>query len=441
MNINSKNINNNIQNNNTSKTGITLHFNLAKNKSSNNNVNSDNKININNNYNNNIKYNNKNINANSNNVVNNNPNNMNIKNGNFGFLINNNFMNVAVRSKINIENAPKFKLNFENLINNNLDNDSFEEQEFDEEEDKKELMNKIMYKYKKNYTTGTNNNNVNDNIKKQKNISNLNMNKNQKINNNNINGGAKTHRPLKKKMGINQNFLINNKNSAQSNLSNNNINNKILTKIISNNPKKNSKNNNCMSSRYIYDKIPLMYEIKMKGNLTERINNNNPNPVIINNKYSFNKNKIPKTQREILPKKNNKISLKESHIKKTSHNSNYGYVKERIKKESIIYKKNKTNNKKNNGLTSINNKNEKNGSSINNNQRPNSSRALPGKGNNIMDKKLNVNKYLELQSQYININMNNQGYSKQINNKINLNQGKNFGPYVKIMRTKKLYNN
>ena len=58
-----------------------------------------------------------------------------------------------------------------------------------------------------------------------------------------------------------------------------------------------------------------------------------------------------------------------------------------------------------------------------------------------MDKKLNVNKYLELQSQYININMNNQGYSKQINNKINLNQGKNFGPYVKIMRTKKLYNN
>ena len=442
MNINSKNINNNnIQNNNISKTGINLHFNLAKNKASNNNVHSDNKININNNNNNNIKYNNKNINANSNNVVNNNPNNMNIKNGNFGFLINNNFMNVAVRSKINIENAPKFKLNFENLINNNLDNDSFEEQEFDEEEDKKELMNKIMYKYKKNYTTGTNNNNVNDNIKKQKNISNLNMNKNQKINNNNINGGAKTHRPLKKKMGINQNFLINNKNSAQSNLSNNNINNKILTKIISNNPKKNSKNNNCMSSRYIYDKIPLMYEIKMKGNLTERINNNNTNPVIINNKYSFNKNKIPKTQREILPKKNNKISLKENHIKKTSHNSNYGYVKERIKKESIIYKKNKTNNKKNNGLTSINNKNEKNGSSINNNQRPNSSRALPGKGNNIMDKKLNVNKYLELQSQYININMNNQGYSKQINNKINLNQGKNFGPYVKIMRTKKLYNN
>ena len=437
-----KNINhNNNQNNNISKTGITLHFNLAKNKSSNNNVNSDNKININNNYNNNMKYNNKNINSNSNNVVNNNPNNMNIKNGNFGFLINNNFMNVAVRSKINIENAPKFKLNFENLINNNLDNDSFEEQEFDEEEDKKELMNKIMYKYKKNYTTGTNNNNVNDNIKKQKNISNLNMNKNQKINNNNINGGAKTHRPLKKKMGINQNFLINNKNSAQSNLSNNNINNKILTKIISNNPKKNSKNNNCMSSRYIYDKIPLMYEIKMKGNLTERINNNNPNPVIINNKYSFNKNKIPKTQRENLTKKNNKISLKENHIKKTSHNSNYGYVKERIKKESIIYKKNKTNNKKNNGLTSTNNKNEKNGSSINNNQRPNSSRALPGKGNNIMDKKLNVNKYLELQSQYININMNNQGYSKQINNKINLNQGKNFGPYVKIMRTKKLYNN
>ena len=114
----------------------------------------------------------------------------------------------------------------------------------------------------------------------------------------------------------------------------------------------------------------------------------------------------------------------------------YNYIKD-IRDFQYITRDDKTNNKKNNGLTSINNKNEKNGSSINNNQRPNSSRALPGKGNNIMDKKLNVNKYLELQSQYININMNNQGYSKQINNKINLNQGKNFGPYVKIMRTKK----
>ena len=443
-NINSKNIkHSNIQNNNISKTGITLHFNLAKNKSSNNNVNSDNKININNNnFNNNMKYNNKNINSNNNNNynninANNNPNN--IKNGNFGFLLNNNFTNVAVRSKINMENAPKFKLNFENLINNNLDNDSYEEQDLDEEEDKKELMNKIMYNYKNNNTTGTNINNLHENIKKQKNFSNINLNKNQKISNNNIiNGGAKTHRPLKKKIGINQNFLINNKNSAQSNLGNN----KILTKVMNNNSKKNSKNNNCMSSRYIYDKIPLMYEIKMKGNLTERINNNNnPNQIIINNKYSLNKNKIPKTQREILPKKNNKISFKENNIKKTSHNSNYGYVKEKIKKENIIYKKNKTNTKKNNGLTNVNNKSDKNGSSISNNQRPNSSKALPGKGSNILDKKLSMNKYMELQSQYVNINMNNQGYSKQLNNRINLNQGKNFGPYIKIMRTKKLYNN
>ena len=39
----------------------------------------------------------------------------------------------------------------------------------------------------------------------------------------------------------------------------------------------------------------------------------------------------------------------------------------------------------------------------------------------------------------MNININNQGNSKQINNKININQGKNFGPYIKIMRTKKLF--
>jgi len=430
-NLNNENINNNPKYN-LSKTGITLHLNLAKNKTSNN---IENKININNNY--NIKYNNKNIenkkNINSNdnnnyNINNNNSNNLNIKNGNFGFLPNNNFMNVAVKSKINLENAPKFKLNFENLLNNNIDNDSYEEQDLDEEDDKKELINKIMIKnqVKKN-------NNVNNITKKQKNISKINPNKNQKINSNNLNGGAKTHRPLKKKIGINQNFFINNKNSAQINANNNN--NKILTKVVSNNLKKNSKNNNCMSSRYIYDKIPIMYEMKMKGNLTERINNNN-NQIIINNKYSLNKNKIPKTQREILPKKN-KITIKEGSLTKINNHINnnnygYGYVKERIKKENIIYKKNKSNNKKNIGGTNINNKNDKNG-----NVRPNSSRI--GKGNNIIDKIFTGNKYLELQTHNMNININNQGNSKQINNKININQGKNFGPYIKIMRTKKLF--
>ena len=57
----------------------------------------------------------------------------------------------------------------------------------------------------------------------------------------------------------------------------------------------------------------------------------------------------------------------------------------------------------------------------------------------MVDKIFSGNKYLELQTHNMNINVNNQGYSKQINNKINLNQGKNFGPYIKIMRTKKLF--
>ena len=442
-NINNENINININsknnNNNITKTGITLNLNLAKNKNPNNNI-IDNKQNLNNNH--NIKLNNKNIenkkNVNSNNYnENNNLGNVNIKNGNFGFLPNNNFMNVAVKSKINLENAPKFKLNFENLINNNIDNDSYEEQDFDEEEDdKKEIMKQIMIKNqikKNNNTSSVNTNNI---VKKQKNIANINSNKNQKINYSNLNGGAKTHRPLKKKMGINPNFFINNKNSIQNNINNN----KILTKVVNSSLKNKSKNNNCMSSRYIYDKIPLMYEMKMKGNLTERIYINNQNQNIINNKYSINKNKIPKTQRETLPKKN-KISIKENNLKKSSHNNNnnYGYVKERIKKESIVYKKNKNqNNKKNLGVNNMNNKNDKNGNIINN-QRPNSSRPFPGKGNNIMDKIFGGNKYLELQTHNMNINVNNQGYSKQINNKINLNQGKNFGPYIKIMRTKKLF--
>ena len=79
----------------------------------------------------------------------------------------------------------------------------------------------------------------------------------------------------------------------------------MITKVVNNKLKNKSNNNNCMSSRYIYDKIPLMYEMKMKGNLTERIYNNNNNQYqnIINNKIAINRTKIPKTQREIIPKK------------------------------------------------------------------------------------------------------------------------------------------
>ena len=452
--INNENISINIKpknnkNNYLVKPGFTLNLNLAKTKVANNNTNNrnnivnnnnlnENKINLN--HNNNQKYTNKiienkkHINSNNNNIYNN-ANNLNIKNGNFGFLPNNNFMNVAVKSKINLENAPKFKLNFENLINNNLDNDSYEEVEFEEEEDdKRELMNKIMIKnqLKQNNNTIGLNTNI---IKKPKNTQNVNSKNIQKLNNN-INGGAKTHRPLKKKMGINQNFIINNTNKNSSNNTNGN-NNKILTKMVNSGLKNKAKNNNCMSSRYIYDKIPLMYEMKMRGNLTERISNNNSQN-IMNNKYSINKNKIPKTQREIIPKKS-KISSKEVNMKKNINN-NYGYVKERIKKENIIYKKNKnTNNKKNIGVSNMNNKIEKNGNiNNNNNQRPNSSRAFAGKNNNFMDKIFTGNKYLDLQAHNVNINLN-QGYSKQINNRINANQNKNFGPYIKITRTKKLF--
>ena len=234
-------------------------------------------------------------------------------------------------------------------------------------------------------------------------------------------------------MGINQNFFISNKIPSNNNT---NTNNKILTKMVNSNMKNKTKNNNCMSSRYIYDKIPLTYEMKLKGNLTERLSNTNQN--IINNKYFINKsNKIPKTQREALPKKN-KISIKESNVKKLNNNNinnNYGYVKERIKKENIIYKKNKNpNNKKSSAVAKI----EKNGNT-NNAQRPNSSRAFAGKNNNFMDKIFTGNnKYLELQNHNINVNLN-QGYNKQAMNKMNVNQGKNFGPYIKIMRTKKLF--
>ena len=112
---------------------------------------------------------------------------------------------------------------------------------------------------------------------------------------------------------------------------------------------------------------------------------------------------------------------------------------ERIKKENIIYKKNKNITKKNpSNLTS-----NKNGITTNS-QRPNSSRANTNKisiTNNLVDKivnnNTNNNKYIEFQSHPIKINMN-QGYSKQINNKkIYANQSTNFGPYIKIVGTKK----
>ena len=41
-------------------------------------------------------------------------------------------------------------------------------------------------------------------------------------------------------------------------MNNNNTNNKILTKIVNNNIKNKSKNDGCMSSHDIYDKIPLI---------------------------------------------------------------------------------------------------------------------------------------------------------------------------------------
>ena len=69
-------------------------------------------------------------------------------------------------------------------------------------------------------------------------------------------------------------------------------------KINKNNTKINKAKYNYMSSRYIYDKSNILNEIKIKGNLTERISNQN------NPKYFINKKSGPKTQREIIPKKN-----------------------------------------------------------------------------------------------------------------------------------------
>ena len=424
-NINNSNSNNNQmkikndlvkKNNNIPKSNLTLNLALALNSNNNKNI----KNNINNN--NIIKNieNKQNINPNNNNA----NINVNIKNGNFGILPNNNFMSIAAKSKINLENATKFKLNFDNLKNDNNDNDINNDQEDyddDEEEDAKEIISNIFLKNSKN--------NHEMNINNKKNISN-NNNKNN-INNNNINnnanGGAKTHRPIKNKIGINQNNFFNNTNNK---INKENIKNKIKY--------------NCMSSRYIYDKNPLLNEIKIKGNLTERISNHNNKKQIINKKVG------PKTQREIMIKKN-KISKKDFNIINPKKiNNNIGYVKEKVKKDNMGNKiKNEFDKKSNTKLGNNNNINmlytqRPNSSRVNSNKNGNSKLNNLIKNNNIIDKIFNDNKrYFGFPNHPMNVNINstsvlssNKPNSTKINN---IAHGKNIGQFVKIMKPQKAY--
>ena len=265
------------------------------------------------------------------------------------------------------------------------------------------------------------------NINNKKKISN-NNNKNNINNNvnNNANGGAKTHRPIKNKIGINQNNFLNNNNK----INKENIKNKIKY--------------NCMSSRYIYDKNPLLNEIKIKGNLTERISNHNNKKPIINKKAG------PKTQREIMIKKN-KISKKDFNIIEPKKiNNNIGYIKEKIKKENV------GNNKIKNEFDKKINKKLGNNNNINiiYNQRPNSSRVNSNKdggnsklnnlikNNNIIDKILNDNKrYFGFSNHPINVNINSTSSSnKPISTRINnITHGKNIGQFVRIMKPQKAY--
>ena len=436
-------------NNNIPKGNITLNLALALN-STNKNINNNNP---NNNYlqkeNNQNMMNKQNNNVNKNNIVNHNNNmNINIKNGNFGILPNNNFMKVAAKSKINLENAPKFKLNFENLKEDeNLGNDSYEEQEeFEdnedeeyEEEDKKELKNNLILKNSiktNNDNSEINNMNNNKIVSNKKNNSSANSKNNNIIINKNVNGGAKTHRPINNKIDINKNYLINNK----------------MIKGT-----KNKSKYNCMSSRHIHDNNNnnnnnmILNDMKMKGNLTERIHNQFQNKT--KNLNIMNKRNIPKTQREIMPK-NNKISIKDFNFNKPKNlGSNFGYIKEKNKNNKAninigIKKKNDLVKKTNSKIVNINN-------NIINNQRPNSSRIYVNKDNNkfnnlvksnIIDKIINDNKrYYGYPQHSGNKNINSISISavgtsnKPISTKINMIQGKNIVQYVKGIKNKKGY--
>jgi len=386
LNNNSSQVKNDISyNNNIPKANITLNLALAlnsTNKKLNNNI---------------IQKNNVEIENNSNNI------NINANNGNFGILPNNNCSNIAAKSKINLENAPKFKLNFENLKNDE-DNDS-EPENYEEEDEDKKMISNIFLKHSFN----------------QKKI-------NERINNNNnnINGGAKTHRAINKnKMGITKNFFVSN--------------NKIS---------KNKIKSNCMSSRYIYGKSPILNEMRIKGNLTERITNQNQN----NGKHFISKKSGPKTQREIMAK-HNKTSIKEFSSINSNNKNNFAYTKEKIKKDNLISKNKNEFGKKSNSKIAGKIGNINNHVNMIYNQRPNSSRVYSNKdskinnlikGNNIINKIFSDNKrYFGFSQHPININMSSastlSSSNKPISAKINITQGKSMGPFIKAVKPKKGY--
>ena len=150
--------------------------------------------------------------------------------------------------------------------------------------------------------------------------------------------------------------------------------------------------------------------------------------------------------------KNNKTSIKEFSLneqKKIINNNNFGYIKEKIKKENILNKnKNEFIKKSNSKIGNINNH-------MMYNQRPNSSRVYSNKDNNkinnlikssnIIDKIFNDNKrYFGFSQHPININLNiNSASTLSTSNKpisrINVTQGKNMGTFIKTMKPKKGY--
>ena len=361
---------------------------------------------------------------------------INIRNGNFGMLPNRNYMNIAAKSKINLENAPKFKLNFENLKNANINNDSYDNEEEEEYEDD-EILNNVMFKKSLNSINNINKTNIINNKKIYINISN---NKNY-----NMNGGPKTLRHTKNKLDINKKFDMNN---------NININNNNTNRINNLNNKNNRTKYNSMSSRYINNYE--LNEMKMKGNLTERSKEGNK-------KNYMNKKNVPKTQREIMKKKN-KLSVKGFNLNENKRiNKNMGYVKEKIKKYEFIINKSQLGNKSNLKIGKINNNISSNSNNNNSNilnQRPNSSRVYSkqinnfggGKINNLMkksnliDKIINDNKRYFQFSQQHSINGNvkpNSTFSsgnKPISTRINVNRPKHVGVNsINISKPKKGY--
>ena len=373
-----------------------------------------------------------------------NDNYINITNGNFGLIPNNNFIERVNKSKISDKNAPKFKLNFNNI---NLNND-FEESH--------NINNNSG-----NVTTHTNSNmfkqlSTDKKVKKQKSKNAVNSDKKKHISKINITNKFtnKTSINIQLNHNCKTNTNINiNINNLERKLNNNKYPIKNFNKINIQNigPKTERLHLKGMNTTNTQKKIIYKKDPKSKNNSKKYIKNKKVNNSIYEmsniSKY-FNIKGSNLLEKEYLTdrfivKINNKLKGKSIKIRKNNtHNSNSpfsrrevnnqiynNYVKKKRKEKNPI-KLVQNNNKDETGKYSVLSDNQKNNVSNGNNN--SNIRNFYSNDSNIEEFSLGTKKIYKLRGQYHQV--------EKVN--INKNEKERINKYLKnINLIKKLINN